>query len=136
MRLRTDLLTSALVAGSLTLASSPAAAQDLTGVWEVSSGTPRGTQTMTLGLVQEDEALVGTVTLVLRGRGGGGGSQTVDISDGTVDGSSFSFVMTIERGGNTFSQTFTGTFEGDAMEGTIQGGRGGGRPFSGTRGGG
>ncbi len=29
----------------------------------------------------------------------------------------------------------TGTFEGNTIEGTIEGGRGGGRPFTGMRGG-
>jgi hypothetical protein len=122
-----------------TLSAVPLAGQDLTGTWEVASQTQRGARNLTLTLVQDGGGLTGTVTLTMGGRrgggGGGGGEQTIEITDGEVDGSSFSFAMTIARGGNSFTQAFSGTFEGDSMEGTIEGGRGGGQPFTGARGG-
>lgn len=131
------LLTAALTV--LGLSAVPIAAQDLTGRWEISSETQRGTQNMTLELEQDGSALTGTVTLTLGGRrgggGGGGGARTIEISDGMVDGASFSFTMTLSFGDRSITQSYSGTFEGDAMKGTIEGGRGGGRPFTGERGG-
>ena len=57
----------------------------------------------------------------------------ISASDGTIEGSSFTFTVTRSFGGNDFSQMYSGTYEGDTIEGTIEGGRGGGRPFTGTR---
>lgn len=117
----------------------PAAAQSLGGTWEISAEGRRGTQTMTLELVQEGDALTGTVSLRMGGRrgggGGGAGERLIEIDEGAVDGSAFSFTMTLTFNDNSITQTFSGTFEDDEMEGTIEGGRGGGRPFTGTRGG-
>ncbi|MDA0327396.1 MAG: hypothetical protein O2958_00085 [Gemmatimonadetes bacterium] len=130
----------ALLVSALTLASlsaAPIAAQSLTGTWEIASETQRGPQTMTFVLSQEGMALTGTVTLAMGGRrgGGGGGAQTLEISDGMVHGDEFSFGFTMTFGDNSITQSFSGTFEGDSMQGNIEGGRGGGRPFTGTRGG-
>lgn len=122
----------------MAMPAAPAAAQSLTGTWLVSSETRRGPQTQTMTLVQDGSALTGSVTLSFGGRrggGGGGGSQTVDIEDGTVDGDSFSFNYTLTFGDNSIALSFSGTIDGDTMEGTIDGGRGGGRPFTGERGG-
>jgi len=127
----------ASVLTGLALSAAPVVAQDLTGTWEIASETPRGSQTMTLMLDQDGSALTGTVTLSGGGRrggdGGGGGSRTIEISDGVVDGQSFSFTMTVSFGDRSMEQAFSGTIEGDSIEGTIEGGRGGGRPFSGER---
>jgi len=132
------MLTAALTA--VALSTAPAAAQDLTGTWEVSSQTQRGTQTMTLALEQSGSTVTGTITLTPGGRRGGrgggeGGAQTVEILDGTAEGGSFSFNMILSFGDRSIAQAYSGTFEGDAMEGIIEGGRGGGRPFTGERGG-
>jgi hypothetical protein len=113
----------------------PIAAQDLSGSWELTAeGGRGGQQTMTLALTQDGAELTGTITLAV-GRRGGGGPQTLEVSDGMVDGSSFSFGVTLNFGGNSITQTYSGTVDGDSMEGTIEGGRGGGRPFTGARGG-
>ena len=120
------------------MAAAPVAAQNLTGTWNLESQTQRGTQNIALTLVQDGSEMTGSVTMTLGGRrggGGGGGPQTFDIEDGTVDGNSFSFAFTITFGDNSVTLSYSGTYEGDAMEGTIEGGRGGGRPFSGERGG-
>lgn len=131
MKARTSLVV-AFMLGALTAA--PAAAQSLSGTWEISSETPRGAQTMTLELQHEGSELTGTVTMRMGGRGGGGGpgARTIEISDGSVDGNGFSFAMTLNMRGNEIVQSFSGTFEGDEMEGTIAGGRGE-RAFSGQR---
>lgn len=130
---------SALVALAATLGlSSPVAAQDMTGTWEITSEGRRGAQTMTLELVQDGSELTGTITMRMGGRrggggGGGGGMREIEITDGEIDGASFSFTMAIDMGGNSFSQHFSGTMDGDEISGTIEGGRGGGRPFTGKR---
>lgn len=128
----------ATVLTSVALAVVPVAAQDLTGSWNISSETQRGAQNMTLELIQDGSALTGTVTLTMGGRrgggGAGGGERTIEISDGEVDGMSFSFTYTISFGERSIRQSYSGTFEDDTMEGTIEGGRGGGRPFTGARG--
>ena len=123
------------------LSAAPVAAQSLTGTWELTQETQRGQRTSTLALVQSGGSLTGTLTLTLGGRrgggGGGGGTREFDIEDGAVDGNSFSFSMTLSFGDNSFTQEYSGTFDGDSMEGQIAGGgRGGGpRPFTGKRGG-
>ena len=122
---------------ALVLAVAPVTAQDVSGSWEISSEGRRGPQTMTLTLVQDGAELTGTVTLAAGGRrggrGGGGGMQTVELSDGTVDGAAFSFSLVRSFNGNSITQAFSGTIAGDSMEGAIEGGRGGGQPFAGRR---
>ena len=125
------------------LSAAPVAAQDLTGTWELSQQTQRGQRTSTLALVQDGAELTGTLPLTLGGRrgggGGGGGAQEVTVEEGMVSGNNFSFSITLSFGGNSITQEYSGTVDGDAMEGEIAGGgrRGGGgpRPFTGTRGG-
>jgi hypothetical protein len=119
------------------LSAAPASAQNLTGTWQITSEGRRGSVTQTLTLQQDGSTLTGTISFAGGGRGGGGGGapQAIEISDGTVEGSSFGFTMSIELGGRgAFAQTFSGTWEGDSMEGSIEGGRGGAQPFTGTRG--
>ena len=130
------LLTALLTTAVLTTAPAPASAQSLAGTWEITSETGRGTRTQTLTLTVDGMTLTGTVSFTgggRRGGGGGGGPQSIEISDGTIDGSSFTFTVTRNFGGNDFSQVYSGTFEGNTIEGTIEGGRGGGRPFTGKR---
>jgi len=116
--------------------AAPATAQTLAGTWEITSETQRGSQTQTVTLAQDGMALTGTITMTMGGRrgGGGGGAQSIEITDGHVDGASFSFTMNLEFNGNSIVQSYSGTFEGDAMTGQIEGGRGGARPFTGKRG--
>lgn len=120
------------------LSAVPASAQNMSGIWQVFSEGRRGSVTQTLTVQQEGSTLTGTISFAGGGpRGGGRGApDPIEISDGTVDGVSFSFTVSFDfGGGEPITQTFTGTYEGDFMEGTIQGGRGGGaRPFMGTRG--
>ena len=122
------------------LSAAPVAAQTLTGTWELSQQTQRGQRTSTLALVQDGNSAVitGTLTLTLGGRRSGGGSREVEVEEGMVSGDNFSFSITLSFGGNSVTQEYSGTFDGDSMEGEITGGgrRGGGgpRPFTGTRG--
>ena len=136
------LLTALLTTAVLTTAPAPVSAQNLAGMWEISYETGRGTRTQTLTLAVDGMTLTGTVTFTGGGRGGGGGGgggpQSIEISDGKIDGSSFTFTVTRTFGDNSFSQAYSGTVDGMTLTGTILGGgRGGGepqpRPFTGKR---
>ena len=131
MKIRNLLITLLL---SVAMAS-PGAAQDLTGTWEISTqGGRGGPQTSTLVLAQDGEALTGTMTFSLGGPGGrGGGSQELEVSNGTVDSNSFSFTVTLSFQGNSFDLNYSGTVDGDEMSGTRGGPRGGGQPFTGQK---
>jgi hypothetical protein len=117
------------------LGAAPAAAQNMTGTWTIRSQGGRGSMTQIVELAQDGSTLTGTVSFEGgRGRGGPGGGQPIEISNGSVDGASFTFTVTFEMGGRgAVSTTYTGTYEADFMEGTINGPRGGGQPFMGTR---
>ena len=131
MKIRNLLITLLL---SVAMAS-PGAAQDLTGTWEISTqGGRGGPQTSTLVLAQDGETLTGTITFSLGGRGGrGGGPQELEFSNGTVDGSAFSFTVTLSFQGNSIDLNYSGTGDGDEMSGTRGGPRGGGQPFTGQK---
>ncbi len=118
------ILTALVAAAALTAA--PASAQNLSGMWQFTSEGRRGPQTQTITLAVEGSTLTGTITFTGGGRRGGGGGtpQAIEISDGTVDGNSFTFTVTRSFGGNSFSQVYSGTIEGDAIAGTIDSGRG------------
>ena len=136
------LLTALLTTAVLTIASAPVSAQNLAGMWEISYETGRGTRTQTLALAVDGMTLTGTVTFTgggRRGGGGGGGPQSIEISDGTIDGNSFTFTVTRTFGDNSIVQSYSGTIDGMTLTGTIEGGgggRGGGgqpRTFTGKR---
>ena len=127
----------AAVGFCLALPVADASAQDLAGTWTLAAETPRGPQEMTLVLAQDGETLSGTLTMTPPdgappGGGQGRGPMEVEISEGSVTGASFTFMTTMMRRGSSFTQTFSGTVDGDEMAGTIAGGRGE-RPFTGTR---
>ena len=129
--------TLSLLLAAVALDAAPASAQNMTGTWQIQSRGQRGSVTQTLTVQQEGSTLTGTISAMGGGRRGGGrgGGAPIEISNGTVDGASFSFTVTFEFGGRgPVSTTYAGTYEGDFMEGTIEGPRGGGQPFMGTRG--
>ncbi len=87
---------------------------NLTGKWKLSYTTPEGAEESTADLTMApDGALSGTFT-----RQGG----PVSISNGWVSADKFSFTVTVTFGGNSFEVYFSGTFEGNAMKGTLSGG--------------
>jgi hypothetical protein len=130
------LLTALLTTAVLAIAPAPASSQ-VAGTWELTSETGRGTRTSTLMLTVDGSMLTGTVTRTGgggRGGGGGGGPQAIEISDGSIDGNSFTFTITRTFGDNSFTQVYMGTVDGATISGTIDSGRGGGgRPFTGKR---
>jgi hypothetical protein len=135
MKLRIMLAT---LLAAAAFSAAPVSAQNMTGTWQITSEGRRGSVTQTLTLRQDGSALTGTISFAGGGRRGGGGGepQAIAISNGTVEGASFRFTVAIELPGGrgSFEQVFSGTYEGDFMEGNIEGGRGGAQPFMGTRG--
>jgi hypothetical protein len=82
----------------------------------------------------DGSTLTGTLAFTGGGRrGGGGGPQSFEISNGTIDGNSFSFTVTLSFGGNSIEQSYRGTIDGATLAGTVDGGRGGPQPFTGKR---
>jgi hypothetical protein len=132
-------LPAAAILLALSILPAPAHAQSLTGTWTVTTEGRGGQINRTLVLTQDGSALRGTMTFAFAGgRGGGaggaaGGGQNLSISEGSVEGSSFRFTLTVDVQGTTITQRYSGTFEGDTMQGQIEGGRGGSQPFTGRR---
>lgn len=90
-------------------------AVDVTGVWEITSETPRGTMTRNVTFQQEGNKLTGSI-------------QTRDgsapIQKGSVEGNKISFILVVSRSGNNLEMTYTGTVDGDTAKGTFQTPRG------------
>jgi hypothetical protein len=129
----------AALAATFAFAAS-ASAQDVSGTWEIRPETPRGAQTVNFTFAQDGSALTGSAEMT-RGRPGGGGgggggggqSRTVEITDGTVVDGNISFSLILGAGQRSFTMTFVGTVDGDAMKGTVSNPRGGENPFTGKR---
>ncbi len=84
---------------------------DLTGKWKLSYTTPEGPEESTADLAMaSDGTLSGTVTSK---RG------TATITTGYVSADKFSFTINIPMGPQTADVTFSGTFEGNSMKGSI-----------------
>ncbi len=88
---------------------------DLTGTWTVTIESPRGTQESTAELsMAEDGALSGTVRSQ-RGEG--------SVTEGWVSGSKFSFTVAMTMGQRSMEAVYSGTIEGDEIEGSVSFGR-------------
>jgi hypothetical protein len=129
-----------LMAILLMFQAAPVQAQDVTGDWTITysqmgrqGGAPREVS-MEVTLVQDGAVVTGTTMMAMRGRGGGGEApapQEVAISDGTMEDGKLTFSIARAMGERTMTMTFTGTVDGNAMEGTMAtaGGMGGGEPI-------
>lgn len=100
-------------------------AADMSGSWTLTVESPQGIQEVRAELeMAEDGTLTGTLT-------GTRGEQP--ITDGWVSGEKFRFTATLAMGPRTMEVTYTGTFEGDEMEGTASAGGRFSMDFRGTR---
>jgi len=143
MKLRALMLTAGAMV-TMTLVSPAEAAAQVVGTWELSAEGPRGDQMMVLVLEVEGDAVTGTLTMQRpggrggarggggRGGPGGGDPPEMNLSDGSIDGDTFSFSVTMSMRGNSLTREFSGTVSGDEMSGTIATPRGD-RPFTGKR---
>jgi hypothetical protein len=107
-----------LVAGLvLTLAAPLAlAANDATGTWKwtIPAQGNRPERNVSLKLKQDGEKLTGTYN------GGGNNAQDVEIADGKVKDGDVSFKVTMKRGNNEITQTYTAKVDGDTMKGKVE----------------
>jgi hypothetical protein len=84
----------------------------LTGKWKLSTNTPNGAEELTADLSMEtDGTLTGTVSSPQRGTG--------SVFSGYVSEDKFSFTINLPIDGNPADVSFTGTFEGNSMKGSI-----------------
>ena len=107
---------------------------DVTGSWELSWETQRGASTSTFTFTQDGMAFTGLAEMAMgrRGAGAGGGIREIEITDGKIEGNTITFSMAMGRGERSMSFTFSGTVDGDTMEGTMTTPRGE-SPFTGKR---
>ena len=106
-----------LLLTSTALFAGAALAADVTGKWTAQVPGRNGqAREMTFDLKADGAALTGTVS--------GGQGEPRAISDGKVSGDEISFVVTMERNGNTIKQTYTGKVAGDEIKMKRQGQRG------------
>ena len=117
----------ALLAAAFLVASSPAAAQAITGTWELSWETPQGARTTTFTFAQSGMEVTGTALM-----GRGDMVREVAIQNGMLHGDQLTFTLTLGMGERSMSQTFAATVKGDTMEGKVTTMRGE-MPFTGAR---
>lgn len=100
-----------------------ASAQDaalVVGAWEMTMETPRGEVTQVFTFAHGDDGLSG----IASNPRGETALQKVAFRDGTL-----TFEVVRNMRGNSMTQSFSATVEGDEMTGTMSGGRGGARDF-------
>ena len=90
-------------------------AVDVSGDWEITSETPRGTMTRNITFKQEGSVLTGSIETQ---------NGSLPIQKGTVEGNKISFTIVMSRGDRSFEMTYTGTVDGDTCKGTFQTPRG------------
>lgn len=133
-----SLRTSVLILVALAVAQAPADAQDITGRWQVVGGTYNTSLQQTFDFVQDGRTLTGEVSEVPTGPDGmplaDAEPVPVPISDGTVIGSEFTFVITLDFDDGFEQRLYAGTFAGDSLKGTLRTFTGPSIPFTGKRG--
>ena len=83
-------------------------AQGINGTWKGQRpGRDGAMMDVTFKFVADGEKLTGTTTMR---------DNEVPISDGKITGNDVSFVVKMERGGNTMVMKYTGTLSGDELK--------------------
>ena len=103
--------------------AAPAAAQDVTGTWDLTWEGPRGDQTVTMTFKVDGMNVTGTAQMRM---------GEVAIKNGMLHGDQLMFSIEFGMGERTMTQSFVATVKGDTMEGKITTPRGE-NPFTGTR---
>ena len=81
------------------------------GTFKLTVETPRGTQTPTVTLKEEDGSVSGSFA---------GQMGTTEFSGGTVDGSSARFEVNLSAMGREIALSFDVTVEGDSISGSVK----------------
>ena len=102
-----------------------ALAADVSGKWVAQvPGRDGQARETTITLKADGDSLTGSIT----GRGG-----ETPIAEGKVSGDTLSFTVSMDRGGNTVKQTYTGKISGDEIAFKREGGQGPAREFTAKR---
>ena len=96
---------------------------DLDGTWETVTNTPMGQQKATVTLQTDGDSLSGTMS---------GAQGTVDINDGSVDGNTGTWKVSITSP-MPMTLEFSATADGDSISGNVKLGAFGSATFTGTR---
>ncbi len=91
----------------VTFGAMTALAADVSGKWNGTFETPRGTQNIAFDFHVDGTTLTGKVT-TQRGES--------DITDGKVDGDNISFTQNVSFNGNDFKISYTGKVAGDSIK--------------------
>ena len=103
-----------------------ALAADVAGKWVAQvPGRSGQTRETTFTFNVDGDKLTGSIS--------GAQGQQIAISDGKVSGDTLSFSVTMERGGNTMKQHYTGKISGDEIQFKREGGQGQAREFTAKR---
>jgi len=103
--------------------AAPAAAQDLSGKWDLTWEGRQGPQTVTMTFVQDGMNVTGTALMR---------EEEMPLKNGMLHGDQLMFVIEFSMGERTMSQNFVATVTGDTMTGNITTPRGE-NPFTGKR---
>ena len=111
-------LTVAILSLATFALTSTARAADVAGTWTWSQQGRQGSDPVkiTLKLNAEGEKVTGTLSRP----GRDGTTRDTEIKDGKLKGDEVSFVVTQERGGNTFTTKYNGKLSGDSIKGKIE----------------
>jgi len=91
----------------VTLGAVSALAADLTGKWNATIQTPRGTQNLTFDFHVDGTTLTGKISTP---RGDS------DIQDGKIDGDTVTFNQVLSFNGNEFKIAYNGKVDGDSIK--------------------
>ena len=105
----------------LTMFAMAAAAADLSGTWKATAEGPNGAMERTFVFKVDGAKLTGETTSEMLGKS--------TITDGKVDGDSFTFTITANFQGNEMKVSYKGKVTGDEIQLTSQIGEGGGQSF-------
>jgi hypothetical protein len=116
----------AIASGLLALSALVVLGADIDGKWTRENQGKNGPQTQTLTLKSAGGKLTGTLD------NGGGKGAPAEITEGTVTGANVSFKIVRDFGGNSVTQTYTGTVSATELKLTQDtegggGGKGGGK---------
>jgi hypothetical protein len=94
------------------------AADAISGKWTVSQAGRNGgpPRVSTLDLKVDGAAVTGTLTMTMGGGGGGQAPAPAPISNGKVNGSTVTFDVVRDMGGNSMTMKYEGTVSGSDMK--------------------
>lgn len=111
---------------ALVVLAAPASAQaNVAGTWAITIQGPEGPAEAQAELVQEGATFTGTISVDQ--------AEGAEIGEGTIEGNTISFVLTVSVQGQSFPLEVTGEVDGDMIEGEMFVPDFGGFPFTAER---